>query len=155
MTFRIEALSYDLFAPLFALSDEELITKRARRVVADAHPGYPCRVSLEDARIGEALILVHHAHHDADTPYAASHAVFAREGAERADPAPGAVPDMLKARPISLRAFDAEGMMVAADLAEGEGVAPMIDQMFSDMRVREVHLHNAKPGCYAAKAVRA
>lgn len=153
--FRIEALAYETFADLFALPDAELAGRRARRVTADGFPGYPCRVSLQDAQPGETLMLVHYVHQAADTPYAASHAIFVREGADRVRPEPGTVPDMLLRRPISLRAFDGDGMMIVADLAEGERVGPTIDRMLSDPQAAEVHLHNAKPGCFAARAVRA
>ena len=154
MTFLIQALPYEPFAPLFSMSEEALRERRAVRVVADACPGYPCRVSLEDASVGEALILVNHAHHTAATPYAASHAIYVRKDAAQALPAPGEVPGVLSRRPLSLRAFDAQGMMVAADLADGT-VAQGIEAMMADPAVREVHLHNAKPGCFAAKAIRA
>ena len=153
--FQILPLPYAPFADLFELDDAGLAARRARRVVADAFPGYPCRVSLDDAQPGETLILVHHTHQPTETPYRASHAVYVREGAAAASPAPGAVPPMLLRRPISLRAFDAAGMMRAADLAEGEAVGPAIRDLFADPAVAEVHLHNAKPGCYAARAVRA
>ena len=50
------------------LSDDGLHPATARRVIADANPGYPCRVSLEDAEVGETLILVLFAHREADSP---------------------------------------------------------------------------------------
>jgi len=49
MSFRILGLPANQFAPLFALSDQELAARRAVRRIADARkPGYPCRVSLTD-----------------------------------------------------------------------------------------------------------
>ena len=55
VSFQLEGIPYRPFAPLFALSDQELQKMNARRVIADAQPGYPCRVSLADAAIGEEL----------------------------------------------------------------------------------------------------
>ena len=46
--FQISGLPAEPFAPLFALSAEELERIGARRVVADSSHGYPCRVSLAD-----------------------------------------------------------------------------------------------------------
>lgn len=155
MTFRISALPYAPFAPLFAMDDAALHARGARRMVADATPGFPCRVSLEDAAIGETLILVHHEHHTADTPFRASHAIYVREGAVEARPAPDAVPALLRTRLLSLRGFDEGGMMVAADAVEGTALEPAIDAMFADPAVASIHLHYAKPGCYAARDVRA
>ncbi len=62
MTYRIEALPIEPFAPYFAMTDAELAEVGARRWVADAPGRAPCRVSLQDADAGEALVLVNHAH---------------------------------------------------------------------------------------------
>src|SRR3546814_6946529 len=58
MTYAITGLSPEPFAPLFEMSDAELAARGARRVTADADRGFPCRISLEDARAGEELILL-------------------------------------------------------------------------------------------------
>ena len=155
MPFQIHALPAQAFAPLFALSDPELAERKARRMTVTAHPGTPCRVSLDDAKAGETVILVNHAHLVADSPYDASHAIFVRQGAAQAHPAPGEVPDVLKTRLISLRAFDAGGMMVAADVQEGAALPAALETMFGDPEVQQIHLHYAKPGCFAASATRA
>ena len=55
MSFVIHGLSPDTFRPLFALDDGALAARNIRRVVADADRGFPCRVTLEDARQGETL----------------------------------------------------------------------------------------------------
>ena len=61
--FRIHALPAARFAPLFALSDDELAARDIRRVVADQAASFPCRVSLLDAEPGERLLLLPHEHH--------------------------------------------------------------------------------------------
>ena len=153
--FRIEALPYAPFAPLFALDDAALARRRARRVVADRATGFPCRVSLQDAAVGETLILTHHIHHDVDTPFHASHAVYVRENAVEAEAAADEVPAMLRSRMLSLRGFDADGMMRAADVAEGTELETSLDRMLADPELTYVHLHSAKPGCYLATVRRA
>lgn len=155
MTFRITALDYAPFAPLFTLSDAELASRGARRVVADTSTGFPCRVSLEDAAVGETLILANHRHLDGDTPYAASHAVFVRAGARPATPVPGEIPAVLRRRLLSVRAYDADRMMIDADVVPGESVAPALAALFARPETAFVHIHNARPGCFAAAAVRA
>lgn len=154
MTFRITPLSRATFAPLFALADDALPAHGARRIVAGLGGGYPCRVSLRDADPGETVILVHHQHQPADTPFRASHAVYVREAAEECAPAPGEVPDLFRTRLMSLRAFDAEGMMVDAAVAPGTELRPAIAAMLADPAVAYLHLHYAKPGCYAARVDR-
>jgi hypothetical protein len=154
MTFRITGLSPEPFAPLFALSDEALAARGARRRVADAKPGYPDRVALRDAEIGERLILVNHIHQSADTPYRASHAIFVAEASGETYDRVGEIPLVLLLRPISLRAFDAAGEMIDADLAEGPGLAPAISRLLADPRAAYLHAHFARPGCYAALITR-
>jgi len=155
MSFQISALDHRQFAGLFALSDSELAQRRAVRQTATEKPGFPCRVSLADAELGEELILVNHEHQPGDSPYRATHAVFVRKGVEQARPAPGEVPEVLARRMLSLRAFDGQDMMVAADLVDGKELAPALERLLADPAAAYVHIHYAKPGCYAARADRA
>ncbi|MEO1015408.1 MAG: DUF1203 domain-containing protein [Pseudomonadota bacterium] len=154
MSFQIRALPKDPFEHLFALSDDELAREDARRVIADASPGYPCRVSLQDAAVGETVLLLNFTHHDAATPYRASHAIFVREGAEEARPAPGEIPDALARRVLSVRAFDERGDMIGAEVADGADLATAIERRFDDPHAAFLHVHNAGPGCYAARVDR-
>lgn len=155
MTFQIEALDHAQFEPLFALGEEALRERGAVRVTADTSPGFPCRVSLEDAEIGETLVLLNYRHLETSSPYSASHAIFVRQGARRARPAPGEVPAVLARRLLSVRAYDGAGFMVAADVVEGISVAGKLNEFLEDEAVDFVDIHNAKPGCFAARCVRA
>jgi hypothetical protein len=155
MSFRISALPRDSFAHLFHLSDAELAAQGALRRRADAKPGFPCRISLADAEIGEEVILAHFEHHSARTPFRASHAVYVRPHAVQARPAAGDVPALLRSRILSLRAFDAAGLMIDADLADGHALEPAVERMLGNVAVDYIHIHYAKPGCYAARIDRA
>ncbi len=151
MTFQIRALPEHQFAHLPTLSDAELAAQNIQKRVVDAQPGYPCRVSLQDAEIGETVFLLNHCHHDEETPYRASHAIFVRDGAKEARPAVGEVPESLTLRLISIRAFDEAHDMVAADVVEGVHLSSAIPDMLAGKGVAYLHLHNARPGCYAAR----
>jgi len=155
MSFQIHALPATRFMPLFELSDSELANMQASRMVADAKPGFPCRVSLADAEPGEVVILVNFEHQPADSPYRSSHAIFVREHAEQAFPAVGEVPEALSSRLISLRAFDKKHFMITADVVEGVHLSEVIPATFDNPAVSYVHLHHAKQGCYAARVTRA
>lgn len=155
MSFQIHALPAPLFKPLFALSDRELAEHRAARMVADCRPGFPCRVSLADAEVGETVVLLNFEHQPADSPYRAAHAIFVRERAKQAFPAVGEVPEVLASRLISIRAFDQRHYMTAADVVDGRRLADVIPTFLDDPSVAYLHLHNAKPGCYAARVTRA
>jgi hypothetical protein len=155
MNFQIKALPLAPFAALFSMSNDELRRHGAVRRVVDSKPGFPCRVSLEDAEIGERMLLVNFEHQGADSPYRSRHAVFVRENAVEAHPAPGEVPAALRRRLLSVRAYDAQGMMAEADVVEGEHLEPVIHRMLGNPHIAYLHLHNAKPGCYAARVDRA
>jgi len=155
MSFQIHALSPVQFEPLFAMSQRELAQVRATRMVVDAKPGYPCRVSLADAEIGETVILANFMHQSGESPYQATHAIFVRENAKQAFPEVGAIPESLETRLISIRAFDEKHLMVNADVVEGSHLSVSIPLMLQDPKVSYLHLHNAKPGCYAARVTRA
>jgi hypothetical protein len=155
MSFQITGLDPQLFEPLFAMSDAALAAKLARRVTATAKPGFPCRVSLADAEVGDELILVNYEHQPAASPYRAAHAVYVRKDAPRARPDVDEIPEVLRGRTLSLRAFDDQGAIVAANLIEGRDLGPALENLFADPACAYAHIHFAKYGCYAARADRA
>jgi hypothetical protein len=150
MSFLITPLEKSNFQHLFAMNSSELAAVRAVRMVVTEKPGFPCRVSLADAEIGENIILVHYEHQPVDSPFRASHAVFVRPAAAQAAPAMNEVPAIFRTRVLSLRGFDAKGMLIAADLADGTNLETAIEAMFQNSQVDYIHIHFAKPGCYAA-----
>lgn len=154
MAYAVTSLPAEPFAPLFEMDDEALAAHGARRVVADVAQGFPCRVSLDDAAPGETLILVNYEHQPAATPFRASHAVFVRKNAEPIATV-DAMPPALRRRLLSLRAFDADHMMIAADIVEGVDAGTLIARMFADPDIAYLHAHYAKWGCYAARIDRA
>jgi hypothetical protein len=155
MDFRISALPVTRFEGLFGRTDAELQHVRARRVIADRVPGFPCRVSLRDAEIGESVILLNFEHQPVDGPYAARHAIYVREGAEEARPEINEIPQMLRQRLISVRAWSAAGSLLEADVVEGDALPEAIRRLLAVNDVAYLHLHNAKAGCYAARVDRA
>ncbi len=149
MSFRITGLSAQPFCPLFGLDDAELARHGARRLTVGADDRCPDRIELRLARPGETVLLVNHEHQSANTPYRARHAIFVREHAETRFDAVGQVPAMLRSL-MSLRAFDADDMMVDADIAEGDAVPGLIERLLARPDVAYVHAHYARRGCYAA-----
>ncbi len=153
--FQISALPAEQFWPMFDMSKEQLVQRGAKRCIADAKPGYPCRVSLEDAEIGEALILLPFVHHAVDSPYRASGPVFVRVGARQAQIGVSEVPDSVRRRLLSVRAYDADGFLVDAEVTEGKNLEAIIERLFADSQIASLHLHNARPGCYNCRVDRA
>src|SRR3546814_1757161 len=98
-------LSPEPFAALFALDDAALAARNARRVTATADRGFPCRVSLADARAGEQLILLHHISHDVATPYRSAYAIYVREVAVESADYIDELPPVFEYRPLGMRGF--------------------------------------------------
>jgi hypothetical protein len=153
MTYKIEGLQREAFIPLFAMSEAELAECDAVRVVADG-PGFPCRVSLEDAKAGEALILLNYTSHDVATPYRSSYAIYARENAAGATSFIDTTPPVFEGRPLGLRAFDVRGMLRDAALALPGQADDKIRALFDNPEIAYIHAHNAAHGCFSAKIER-
>jgi hypothetical protein len=155
MTFRLVALPGERFEPLRSLDDAELGARGVRRMRADEKPGFPCRVSLVDAEVGEEVWLMPFTHHDVESPYRSSGPIFVRVNATTAHPGVNEVPEMIRTRLLSIRAYDAEGTLIASEVAQGRELEAHIERAFSDPRVDCLHLHNARPGCFNCRVERA
>ena len=153
--FQIVAAPLEDFAHLFSLSDADLAARGARRMTVDANPGYPCRVSLQDAEKGEQVILTPFKHHAVDSPYQASGPVFVREAAQTAKLQVNEIPLMVHHRLLSIRAYDRSAMMVGAKVVAGQELAENLRRFFDNEKVAYLHLHNAGPGCFNCLVQRA
>jgi Protein of unknown function (DUF1203) len=155
MAFRITGLNAKQFEHLFGLSDEALKSHNAKRYIADAKPGFPCRVTLEDAEPGETLLLAPYAHQNSPTAYASKGPIFIRERQALAAEWIDEVPAQLQTRLISLRAYDETGMMIDAEIVDGKTLQPLIERFLANDKTDHLHAHFARRGCYAALIERA
>ena len=153
MTYRIKGLERAPFEPLFAAGDEELARLGAQRLKANG-PGYPCRVSLEEAAQGEQLILTNFVSHDVAGPFRTAYAIYVREGAAEGPDYADAVPPLLDRRTLGLRGFDAAGMLKGALLAAPGEADVRIRQLLADPNIASIHAHNAAHGCFLARVER-
>lgn len=154
MSFVITGLSPQPFSHLFGLPEDVLSPQNIVRRTVHTKPGFPCRITLEDAEPGETVLLLNYESHSVPTPYASSYAIYVREGATRASTFRGELPPVLTHRPIALRLFDANGMLVGADLGINAGLKSKIEQAFARSDVSYIHAHNAMHGCFAAEVRR-
>ena len=151
MSFIVSGLPVEPFHHLFGLADEELAARGVVRHIADAALGFPCRVTLQDAPVGETVLLLNYEHQPADTPYRSRHAIFVRETATAPRRLVDKIPQSLAVRPfISLRAFDADGMMLDAEVSPGAQLTPAIERLLDLPGAAYLHAHYAGRGCYAA-----
>lgn len=152
--FQITPLKREDFSGLFGLLDPELKSIGAMKMLADKKPGFPCRVSLQDAEIGEEVILFPYQHHVTDSPYRATGAVFVRKVAETVVMPQNEIPEMLKTRLLSVRAYDSDGMMQKAVVITGDVLKQELQTVFEDLRIAYIHLHNAREGCFHCSVLR-
>jgi len=154
MRFRVSGLKPEPFRHLYGLPEAQLLAQGARRYTVDKTPGFPDRIELRDLTPGETALLVNYTHQAADTPYRASHAIFVREGAERAVSVIDEIPEVMQRRMLSLRAFDAAHMMADAALVDGRQARETVERLLSDGKVAYIQAHYAQRGCYAARIER-
>src|SRR3954467_13278915 len=147
MTYRITGLDPAPYRPLFGLSDEDLASRGVTRMIVDAKPSFPCRVSLTDRDTGESMLLVNHVSHDVANPYRASHAIFVTEGAEEPAEYIDQVPPVFEPRVLSLRGFEKDGMMADAILTQPGEAEAGIQRLFENPEIETIHAHNAGRGC--------
>jgi hypothetical protein len=155
MTFRITGLSPEPFRRLYGLSDQALDAAGVQRIVADEKPGFPDRVELREADPGQTLLLLNYTHQPAGNAYRSSHAIYVLEGAASAYDRIDEIPEVMRIRPLSLRAFDSNNMIVDADLVDGRQIEGLIERLFANSGVAYIHAHYARRGCYAGLIERA
>ena len=116
----------------------------------------PCRRCLLDASPGELLNLIAYDPFPADsiTPYRGTGPIFVHaydcglfEGS--------VLPERQLRRQLSVRAYDANHMMVAAEVVEGSNFERTAGGMLADDQAAYINVHNAKPGCFAVRVERA
>ena len=155
MDFRITGLSPESFKPLFALDDRTLAGLGARRATADDATSFPCRVSLAHASPGEELILMSFEHQGAHSPYRATGPIYVRKAATIAFDAVNVIPEPVRSRLLSVRAYDAQDLIVEAEVVDGKAIEPLIAAFFQREDVAYLHVHYARRGCYACRVDRA
>jgi hypothetical protein len=148
MNFIIKSLEDIEFSSLFNLDDLALEKIGATRMIVDEYPGFPCRVSLKDAKIGEEVILLSYQHHKTNSPYQANGPIFVRKTGKTASLKANEIPTMFNHRLLSLRGFDKNGIMRDASVTEGQNLREQIIQTFTNETINYIHIHNAKPGCF-------
>ena len=154
MAYVIRGLDPAPFQPLYGMSDADLAAHGAIRKRVDAKPGFPCRITLADAEPGEDVLLVNFEHLPVGNPYRSRYAVYVREGAAAPAEYRNEVPDQLASRLLSVRRFGADDMLIAGEVVEGTELDPLLRTWLADPATGFIHVHNAKPGCFAAEVRR-
>lgn len=153
--FKIKSLNHEEFLGFFDLTNHELEKIGAIKMTVDKFPGFPCRISLEDAEIGEEVLLLPYKHHKTNSPYQSSGPIFIRKRANTPIFENNEIPTIFNHRLLSLRSYDENGIMKQAIVIEGSSLKEEIIRTFENEKIDYIHIHNAKPGCFACLVERA
>lgn len=152
--FQVIGLDPAPYQSLYGATDEQLRQQGVYRIPVRGSGRFPDRVTLTDGQPGENMLLLNHQHLPKDSPYAASYAIFVREGATEAARLVNQLPDSWAGRQLALRAFDTRQWLVDARVIDAEQAAQAISELLANDRVEYLQAHYAAPGCYAARIER-
>ena len=142
--------------PIRTDAAEKLVSRPdVTRVVADSHPGFPCRRCLRDAEVGEVMALVSYDPFEGPSVYAQPGPIFLHADGCRSFEPSDRIPAQLLRRQLSVRAFDGGHLMVDARVVSGADLRAVAGELLDDHRVAYLHVHNAAPGCWATRIDRA
>lgn len=154
MTCQISGLKADAFTHLFGQDERYLKQHGVMRLKVENAHGYPDRISLRDIPAGETALLINHLYQPARTPYYGSHAIYLWENCTQQGIYINALPPVMTHRLLSLRGFDAQDLLIQADVCEGKAADEMMTHFFSHPTVRYIQVHNARQGCYSCRVDR-
>ncbi len=146
--FQVKAIRGGEFDRLFTLDKPALEEMGAIRMTVDKQPGFPCRVSLEEAEVGEEVMLLPYQHHKTYSPYQATGPIFVRKNAKTTSLAVNEIPVFFNHRLLSLRGYNTSGIMKVASVTKGDVLREELDQMLKDPDINYIHIHNARQGCF-------
>jgi hypothetical protein len=152
--FKFEALNHLHFEYLNDLSEAELLENNIKKLKVDKFPGFPCRITLEDAKINEDVFLLNYDFHNVNSPYRSNGPIFVRADQSMKTYEINEIPIMLHHRLLSIRCYSKDAMMVFADVSEGKFLKEKLHEILEDLNIEYIHLHNAKPGCFSCAVKR-
>ena len=124
----------------------------ARAIVVDEPSSYPCRRCLRDAEPGERVLLLSYDPFEeaVESPYRQPGPIFVH-----VDPCAyevnGELQDQLTRRLLSIRSFAADHTMLGGVVVQGSELEGTAGRLLDDDTVAYLHVHNAGPGCFAAR----
>lgn len=148
INFKIYSLDKEQFDNFFEMGENDLNKLNIKKIIVDENPGYPCRVSLEDAEIGEEVMLINYEHIKKNSPYDSKGPIFVRKNAKNKDFGVNEIPSMFIHRTLSIRGYDSNYYMIYANTIKGETLKEILITAFENEKIDFIHIHNSSPGCY-------
>lgn len=154
MNFICKGLDHKQFEHLYGLTDTELKKNGVVGYISESKSGFPCRVTLKEVPPGERLLLLNYTHLDVDSPYRASHAIFVKDGGKTENCTINELPETVTNRPVSIRGYDNQHMMIDANAVGGFESKLCIQNMLKNKNVAYIQIHTAKQGCFLTNVER-
>ena len=154
MAFVLSGLDPAEFHDVLHSSDAELEARGMRRMLVDKAGAYPCRVSLEDAALGEEVVLLPYVHQRTYSPYRASGPIFVRHLATGPVRIVDAVPPYLSSRMLSVRAYNSRDEIIDAEVVPGDTADAAFRRLLANEAAAYLHVHFARYGCYGCRVDR-
>lgn len=117
----------------------------------------PCRKCLKDGKVGDKMRLLSYDPWLGDGPYRQSGPIFVHEEptCEKAEfPTGSHMPEQQRMRPLSVRAFNQDHLMVGFDTISGEKLLERAEEFFKqrgEEYAEYVNVHYSGPGCFAVR----
>ncbi len=147
INYVVSGLDETGFQKLFDLNELELAKLGAVKIIATSKPGYPCVISLDDAEIGEEIILLPYDHINSNSPFRSRGPVYVRNNVRKVL-LENSVPENLKIRRLSVRVYDDKDMMVNARTIDGRELEKFIQEAFRNPEATYIQVHISSPGCF-------
>ncbi len=154
MNYRISGLPIENFSDVLNASDEILHSRGIVIQTANEANAFPCRITLEDAAVGEEMLLLNYDHLIANSPYASGGPIYIRRNATQTNAVENRIPEQQQRRLLSIRAYDHRDFIIDAEVALGTELEVQIARFFANPEVTYLHVHNARRGCYACRVDR-
>jgi len=154
MAFILSGLDPVEFQDVLRRSDADLQANGMRRMRVDKVGSFPCRVSLEDAPLGEEVILLPYVHQPTDSPYRASGPIFVRPAARAPVRIVDAIPPYLSTRLLSVRAYNSRDEIIDAEVVPGDTAEATFHRLLANEAAAYLHVHFARYGCYGCRVDR-
>lgn len=153
--FQIFALEANEFEDLLSMDHQQLKEQGAYWIEVDDKPKFPCRISLEDAEIGEMVLALSYTHHNKLSPYNSSGPIFIRKNVASTLLNINQTPKMLHHRKLSVRAYSAKAEIAGGALIDGNQLSQTLKDLFSKSEIDYIQIHHAINGCFFCTAKRA
>ena len=118
---------------------------------------YPCRHCLREASARSGMLLLSYQTSKPRSVYGQPTAIFMCAGACDRFETPDTIPDIVRNRLVSFRAFRGDGMMIydANEIVDGGDYDGAVRRIFSRDDIAFINAHTAKAGCMLCHIERA